>query len=199
MYYSITGKAASRDNFLVIYAGGIGYKIFSSNTTIANIQKDREFTVYTYLNVREDALDLYGFSTEEELNTFKMLISVSGVGPKAALSILSALAPAEFAVAVVTNDPKMLTAAQGVGKRLAEKIIVELKDKLRGVSLEDISGNGETAPNLIASGITEEAVNALIVLGYTSYEARQAVKASAGGTGNLEDLIKTALKKLIKG
>jgi Holliday junction DNA helicase RuvA len=199
MYYSVTGNAEARDNFLVVYAGGVGYKIFSSNTTIANIRKDREFTVYTYLNVREDALDLYGFSTEEELSTFKMLISVSGVGPKAALAILSALAPAEFAVAVVTNDPKTLTAAQGVGKRLAEKIIVELKDKLRGASLDDMAGDSGTGPNLVAAGITEEAVNALIVLGYSAYEARRAVKASESESGNLEDLIKAALKKLIKG
>ena len=196
MYYSITGKAEVKEGFLVIYTGGIGYKIFSSNSTMARVIRDQEITVYTYLNVKEDALDLFGFSTEEELSTFKMLISVSGVGPKVGISILSALQPAEFAMAVVTNDAKTITMAQGVGKKLAEKIIVELKDKLKGVSLTDITSDPET-PLTVSHSTFEEAVNALIVLGYTAYEARQAVKISKAD--NLEDLIKAALKQLIKG
>ena len=200
MYYSITGKAEVKEGFLVIYTGGIGYKIFSSNSTMSRIIKDKEITIYTYLNVREDALDLFGFSSEEELSTFKMLISVSGVGPKVGLAILSALQPAEFAMAVVTNDSKTLTMAQGVGKKMAEKIIVELKDKLKGVSLSDIvSDNDSVQPSNISHSVFEEAVNALMVLGYTAYEARQAVKISIPEADSLEELIKISLKQLIKG
>ena len=200
MYYSITGKPEVKEGFLVIYAGGIGYKIFSSSSTLAKVVKGKDITVYTYLNVKEDALDLFGFSTEEELSTFKMLISVSGVGPKVGISILSALQPAEFAMAVVTNDAKTITMAQGVGKKLAEKIIVELKDKLKGVSLEEItSDSGSSMPSTISHSIFEEAVNALIVLGYTGYEARQAVKISLTQADSLEDLIKASLKQLSKG
>ena len=199
MYYSITGKAEVKEGFLVIYAGGIGYKIFSSNSTMSRVSGEKEITVYTYLNVKEDALDLFGFSTEEELSTFKMLISVSGVGPKVGISILSALQPAEFAMAVVTNDAKTITMAQGVGKKLAEKIIVELKDKLKGVSLSDLTEDSGGVITPVSQSMFEEAVNALIVLGYTAYEARQAVKISLSRAENLEDLIKEALKQLIKG
>ena len=196
MYYSISGKALIKENFVVIHSGGIGYKIFTSNSTISKIPRNDDVTIYTYLNVKEDALDIYGFITEEELATFKLLISVSGVGPKAALAVLSALAPAEFAMAVVTQDAKTITAAQGVGKRLAEKIIVELKDKLGNVSLTEITQDGIDGTPNVSGTIMEEAVNALMVLGYSSLEARQAVKKVAGQAENLEDLIKSALKSV---
>lgn len=198
MYYSITGQAIAKENFIVVYAGGIGYKIFSSNNTMAKIQKDKEITIFTYLNVKEDDLSLFGFATEEELSTFKMLISVSGVGPKVGLSVLSALSPTEFAMAVVTNDFQTITRANGVGKKLAEKIIVELKDKLKGVDLTDICGE-KSGVVTVSNTILEEAVNALIVLGYTNYEARQAVKFVSTEADSLEAIIKLALKQLIKG
>lgn len=197
MYYSISGIAEAKEGFLVIHTGGIGYKIFTSNTTLARVTNHQETTVYTYLNVKEDALDLYGFSTEEELSTFKLLLSVSGVGPKAALAVLSALTPTEFAMSVATQDAQTITRAQGVGKKMAEKIIVELKDKLKGVDLRDIAGESAPEATPVSNGILQEAVNALMVLGYSAYESRQAVKFVSSKSNQLEEIIKLALKELM--
>ena len=174
----------------------MGYKIYTSNTTLARVQNHQEMTVYTYLNVKEDALDLYGFATEEELSTFKMLLSVSGVGPKAALAVLSALTPTEFAMSVATQDAQSITRAQGVGKKLAEKIIVELKDKLKGVDLREIAGDVPQTVS-VSNDVLQEAVNALMVLGYSAYEARQAVKFVSSKSNQLEEIIKLALKELM--
>ncbi len=196
MYYSISGIAEAKDGFLVIHNGGIGYKIYTSNTTLARVTNHQETTVYTYLNVKEDALDLYGFSTEEELSTFKMLLSVSGVGPKAALAVLSALTPTEFAMSVATQDAQSITRAQGVGKKMAEKIIVELKDKLKGVDLREIAADVPQAVS-VSNSVLQEAVNALMVLGYSAYEARQAVKFVSSKSNQLEEIIKLALKELM--
>lgn len=197
MYYSISGIAEAKENFLVIHTGGIGYKIYTSNTTLARVTNHQETTVYTYLNVKEDALDLYGFSAEEELSTFKLLLSVSGVGPKAALAVLSALTPTEFAMSVATQDAQTITRAQGVGKKMAEKIIVELKDKLKGVDLRDIAGTNTEAQAPVSNGVLQEAVNALMVLGYSAYESRQAVKFVSSKSNQLEEIIKLALKELM--
>ena len=196
MYYSITGTAEVRENFLVIQAGGIGYKIYTSNTTLARVQNHQEMTVYTYLHVKEDALCLYGFSSEEELATFQMLLSVSGVGPKAALAVLSALTPAEFAMSVATQDAQSITRAPGVGKKMAEKIIVELKDRMKGVDLRDIAGDIPVTP-AVSNSVLQEAVNALMVLGYSAYESRQAVKFVSSRSDQLEEIIKLALKELM--
>ena len=195
MYYSITGKALLKENFAVIFAGGVGYRIYTSSTTMSKITNNEEVTLYTYLNVKEDLMQLFGFITEEELNTFKMLIGVSGVGPKMALSILSVLTPTEFAMSVITQDAKAITRAHGVGKKLAEKVIVELKDKLNAVELSDITE--EKGKNISYShddNIISEAINALMVLGYSSIEAKRAVLKSAQETDSLEDVIKKALK-----
>ncbi len=197
MYYSITGKAVLKENFAVIFAGGVGYRIYTSNTTMSKITNGEEVTLYTYLNVKEDLMQLFGFITEEELNTFKMLIGVSGVGPKMALSILSVLSPAEFAMSVITQDSKAITRAHGVGKKLAEKIIVELKDKLNAVELSDIAEeSGKNVSFTHADSIISEAINALMVLGYSSIEAKRAVLASAQEADSLEDVIKKALKRV---
>lgn len=197
MYYSISGIAEAKEGFLVIHTGGVGYKIYTSNTTLARVTNHQETTVYTYLNVKEDALDLYGFSTEEELSTFKLLLSVSGVGPKAALAVLSALTPTEFAMSVATQDAQTITRAQGVGKKMAEKIIVELKDKLKGVDLRDIAGSTTETVAPVSNGVLQEAVNALMVLGYSAYESRQAVKFVSSKSNQLEEIIKLALKELM--
>lgn len=197
MYYSITGKAVLKENFAVIYAGGVGYRIYTSNTTMSKIRNNEEVTLYTYLNVKEDLMQLFGFITEEELNTFKMLIAVSGVGPKMALSILSVLSPAEFAMSVITQDAKAITRAHGVGKKLAEKIIVELKDKLKGVELSDVvEESGKNISYTQDNNIISEAINALMVLGYSSIEAKRAVLSSADESDSLEDIIKKALKRV---
>lgn len=195
MYYSITGIAQIKENFAVINAYGVGYMVYSSNASLSKIKNGDTITMYTYLHVKEDLMQLFGFLTEEELSTFKMLIGVSGVGPKMALAILSSLTPEEFAMSVVTQDSKAITAAHGVGKKLAEKIIIELKDKLKGVELSDISE--ESSGEIHASNdIISEAINALIVLGYSSLDARRTVMSVANEASNLEDIIRLSLKKL---
>lgn len=195
MYYSITGRVHIKEDFAVITAGGVGYRVFSSSQTLARLKNNEECTLYTYLSVKEDSLMLYGFDTEEELSTFKMLIGVSGVGPKAAAAILSALTPSEFAMSVVMQEPKSITKAKGVGKKLAEKIIVELKDKLKSVDLTEIT---QTNGNIVsmADDFVSEAVNALMVLGYSAADSKQAVDSVKNDTDNLEDIIKAALKKM---
>lgn len=195
MYYSITGRVHIKEDFAVITAGGVGYRVFSSSQTLARLKNNEECTLYTYLSVKEDSLMLYGFDTEEELSTFKMLIGVSGVGPKAAAAILSALTPSEFAMSVVMQEPKSITKAKGVGKKLAEKIIVELKDKLKSVDLTEIT---QTNGNIVsmADDFVSEAVNALMVLGYGAADSKQAVDSVKNDADNLEDIIKAALKKM---
>lgn len=195
MYYSITGRVHIKEDFAVITAGGVGYRVFSSSQTLARLKNNEECTLYTYLSVKEDSLMLYGFDTEEELSTFKMLIGVSGVGPKAAAAILSALTPSEFAMSVVMQEPKSITKAKGVGKKLAEKIIVELKDKLKSVDLTEIT---QTKGNIVsmADDFVSEAVNALMVLGYSAADSKQAVDSVKNDADNLEDIIKAALKKM---
>lgn len=195
MYYSITGRVHIKEDFAVITAGGVGYRVFSSSQTLARLKNNEECTLYTYLSVKEDSLTLYGFDTEEELSTFKMLIGVSGVGPKAAAAILSALTPSEFAMSVVMQEPKSITKAKGVGKKLAEKIIVELKDKLKSVDLTEIT---QTNGNIVsmADDFVSEAVNALMVLGYSAADSKQAVDSVKNDADNLEDIIKAALKKM---
>lgn len=195
MYYSITGRVHIKEDFAVITAGGVGYRVFSSSQTLARLKNNEECTLYTYLSVKEDSLMLYGFDTEEELSTFKMLIGVSGVGPKAAAAILSALTPSEFAMSVVMQEPKSITKAKGVGKKLAEKIIVELKDKLKSVDLTEIT---QTNCNIVsmADDFVSEAVNALMVLGYSAADSKQAVDSVKNDADNLEDIIKAALKKM---
>ena len=193
MYYYIRGKYITKgENYAVVDNGGIGYKIFTSLSVLERLDPGSETTLYTHLYVREDAMDLYGFPTTEELSMFLNLLSVSGVGPKAALSILSVATPEKFALAVITNDVKTITKAAGVGPKLAQRVILELKDKLKtvdAVSSADISDEDFTDER-------SEAVSALIVLGYSQAEASKAVSLSEGGS--VEELVKNALKKLMR-
>ena len=193
MYYYIRGKYITKgENYAVVDNGGIGYKIFTSLSVLERLDPSSETTLYTHLYVREDAMDLYGFPTTEELSMFLNLLSVSGVGPKAALSILSVATPEKFALAVITNDVKTITKAAGVGPKLAQRVILELKDKLKtvdAVSSADISDEDFTDER-------SEAASALIVLGYSQAEASKAVSLSEGGS--VEELVKNALKKLMR-
>lgn len=137
MLYYVNGTVAHIGPHLaVIDCGGVGYACRTTNYTIAHLQRGQAAKLYTYLNVREDAVDLYGFFSENELNCFQMLTSVSGVGPKAALSILSSTTPEGLAMGIITEDEKSLTAAPGIGKKIAQRIILELKDKLAKGQLE---------------------------------------------------------------
>ena len=194
MYYYIKGILAKKtENYVVVDAGGVGYLINTSLTSITNVgDTGSDVTMYTYLHVREDVMDLYGFTTIEEKNMFLHLLSVSGVGPKAALAVLSIAPPAKFAIAVVTNDTKAITKAQGVGPKMAQRIILELKDKLKN---EDLDIPAEDSEAIASSDTKSEAINALIVLGYSASEAQTALRG-VDASLSVEDMIKQALSKL---
>ena len=147
MFYYLKGRAAHlAPNLAVIDCGGVGYACRTTSYTLSGLQMGQEVTLYTHLNVREDAMELYGFGTEKERNCFQLLIGVSGVGPKAALSILSATTPEGLATAIITGDEKALTVAQGIGKKIAQRILLELKDKLAKGQLPAGEGQGRPAP-----------------------------------------------------
>jgi len=197
MFYYLEGKVAlCQQNLVVIDCHGVGYAVATSMYTLGNIKTGEVTKIYTYLSVREDAMELFGFSTQEELNCFKMLISISGVGPKAAISILSATTPSGLALAIASEDEKVLTNAQGVGKKLAGRIILELKDKMKK-SASNLAGGDPMTP--LAPGNNThgaEAMEALMVLGYSKPEAIKAISRAPEGS-SVEDIIKYALKNLV--
>lgn len=193
MFYYIKGTLVYTDfSSAVIDTGGVAYKMTVSTSTLQQISYlKNDVKLYTYMAVREDAVDLFGFYTLEELSLFKLLITVSGVGPKAAMGVLSAFTPERFAIVVGSEDIKALSKANGVGAKTAARIILELKDK---VAKEMISS--KSAP-IQASGDFADAQNALMVLGYTKAEAVKALSGISPALA-LEDMIKEALKKLMK-
>lgn len=166
-------------------------------TTEAIGQLNQKVTLYTYFYVREDAMNLYGFLTQEELGMFELLITVSGVGPKAAMAVISAVSPSKFGLAVITDDVKSLVKAQGIGNKMAQRIILELKDKIKKEQLADI-GKPETVAVGKENSRVSEAVSALMVLGYTALEASKAVSAVYSDEMDLESIIKGALKGLAR-
>ena len=195
MYYYIKGTLVQKsDNYIVVDANGVGYMIYTSLNSMQNTGEiGKKITIYTYLHVREDVMDLFGFTTIEEKNMFIHLLSVSGVGPKAALSILSVTTPAKFALAVITNDVKTITKASGVGPKMAQRVILELKDKMKTDELEiDLEDESDD----ILSDNRSEAISALVVLGYSSNDAQKAVKG-IDGTLSVEEIIKKALAGLL--
>lgn len=197
MFYYIKGTLALKgENYAVVDANGVGYKILTTSqslTAAGDIGKDVCF--YTYLYVREDIFDLYGFSCNEELTSFEQLIGVSGVGPKAALSILSVLTPAQFALAVASGDSKAISKAQGVGPKLAQRIILELKDKISNSQLVGSQFAQSEVFSAVESG--NEAIDALVVLGYSAQEAEKALRQANALTLPAEEAIKKALRYLI--
>ncbi len=182
------------ENLTILDAGALGYRIFMSPYALSTLSVGKSAKIYTYLKVAEDAMDLYGFLSLEELSMFRRIISVSGAGPKAGLAILSVLRPAEFALAVVTGDFKAITRAQGVGPKLAQKIVLELKDKLENSDFIKTTGEAEGFHPAPASD--NEAVEALCALGYTQSEAARAVGQAEGDS--VSDVIRNALKILAK-
>ena len=197
MFYSLTGKLVHMEPGVVaIECGGVAFKCLTSMHTQRSMPRIGETaTVYTYLNVREDALDLFGFSSKNELNCFKMLTGISGVGPKVALAILSELSPEGVAMAAASGDNKRFTRANGVGPKLAQRIVLELKDKVKKMAVADggLPLSSTDAGVVSASQNAEQAVQALIVLGYTQSEAAQAV-ARLDASLSTEELIRLALK-----
>ena len=195
MFYYLKGTVVhTSENFAVLDIGGIGFKIYSSLSSLSKITQNNNYIFYTYTNIREDAFDIYGFITQEELNFFEMLLSVSGVGPKAALAVLSALSPSGVAKAVLTNDAKAISAAQGVGIKTAQRIILELQSKISG---EDLLQNVSENDNFLNMSANNDAVAALMALGYNATEAKRAIAAAEPGK-TVEETITNALLKLSK-
>lgn len=196
MFYSLTGEIVYRDSSSVaISCGGVAFRCSVTLTTLNELSdKKGEVTLYTHLSVRDDALELFGFYDESELDCFRMLVSISGVGPKAALAILSQLTPDRLALAVSSGDVKAITKAQGVGKKIAQRVVLELKDKMK---TGDVSGTGETGASgqILLGSNTSEAVEALVMLGYSQSEASSAV-AKLDQSLSVEKLITQALKIL---
>lgn len=198
MFYYIAGTVAHKeDGFAVIDAGGVGYKLLTSLNSLDQLGAvGSDAKMYTYLYVREGVFDLYGFASEEELNMFLLLIGVSGVGPKAALAVLSVLTPSALALAVVTGDTKSITRANGVGPKVAQRVVLELKDKIKNEDMIAMSGSDEQVGDSTFTA-SNEAVEALCVLGYSAFEAKQAL-SGIDLAQDLELVIRDALKKLMK-
>ena len=201
MFYYVNGSVAHLEPYLaVIDCGGVGYACRTTNNTLARLKKGETARLYTYLNVREDAMELYGFFTEDERNCFQLLIGVSGVGPKAALSILSSSTPETLAMSIITGDEKALTVAPGIGKKIAQRVILELKDKLaKGQIAPGGESYGGTGVTVIPENKSSEAAAALAVLGYSTAEIGMALKGIDLDALSLEEIIKQALKKMVKG
>ena len=199
MFYYISGKvAATEPGMAVIDAGGVGYAINTSYTSARSVRAGEQATVYTYLHVREGVFELYGFVRKEELSCFRQLIAVSGVGPKAALAILSAVTPEKLALCVISGDEKALTAAPGIGKKLAQRILLEMKDKMSRDQLEAAgSASGVSLPGPEASGGTmEDALAALAVLGYPRAVAVGALQGVDTAGMATDEIVRAALKRL---
>ena len=199
MFYYIKGELVLTDpTSAVVDCGGIGYKMSVSKNTLARLTKRGEkVCLYTYVHVREDAVELLGFYTEAELEAFKLLITVSGIGPKAAMAILSVLTPEKFALAVTMGDTKAIAKASGVGSKTAARVVLELKDKISKTLPVDTE-TGEVLPESdeLVFGNTEEAISALTVLGYSRQEAQTALKG-VDPLLSLEDMITAALRKMM--
>ena len=180
-------------NYIVVDVNGIGFKIFMSQSAIQRLgETGTTVKIYTYMNVKEDELSLYGFITNEELRMFELLIGVSGVGAKSAITMLSSITPSKFALAVISNDVKTLTKIPGIGPKSAQRIILELKDKLK--TEDAIQADNEVIPNnLVENNNLEEAVQALKVLGYTRQEIEGVLAKIDINSLTVEDIIRKAL------
>lgn len=201
MYYYVKGEVAHIAPYLaVIDCSGVGYACRTTQTTLSHLTPGQQAKLYTYLNVREDAMELYGFYSESELGCFQMLLGVSGVGPKAALAMLSATTPEGLAASVITGDERALTAAQGVGKKIAQRVILELKDKLAKGQLPTVGGEsyGGSGVTVIPQNKASEAAAALAVLGYSAQEVALALKGIDLEGLTLEEIVRQALKKMVK-
>lgn len=200
MYSYIKGTLEETgEDYIVIEAGGIGYQIYTTGQTFQYLpDQGAELKVYTYLHVREDAMILFGFLTKDDLSVFKLLLGVSGIGPKGALAILSVMTTDDLRFAVLGDDAKAIARAPGVGAKTAQRLILELKDKL---SLEDafeqkLAKNEDMVQNK-TGGAKNEAVQALVALGYSSSEALKALQGvEIQENTDVEDILKAALKNM---
>ena len=196
MIYQVKGRLISKDkDFVVLEVGGIGLKISSTLNTIRGINKDGEVLLYTYLHVREDALDLYGFHSLVEKDVFLLLIGISGIGPKLANTILSGILPGDLKEKIISGDINALTSVSGVGSKTAKRIIVELKDKFTKIE-EGSMGFSEKIDHKLYA----DALNALSSLGYNSKQSKAALdqvfNSADYNKNNIEVIIRAALKKI---
>ena len=200
MIYSLRGKLISVEpNLAVVECAGVGYAVRTSSVTVSRLPAlGSEVMLYTYLHLSENAIDLFGFADPGELSCFKMLIAVTRVGPKAALAILSVGTPEHLTMAVITGDEKALTAAPGVGKKLAQRILLELKDKI-AKETQEIGLPASAGGAALGSGSkAAEAAAALAVLGYTQQDISAALKGVDVETLPLEEIVRQSLKKMVK-
>lgn len=202
MFYFLNGIVAEVQPYLaVIDCGGVGYACATTNNTLSRLKKGERAKLFTYLHVAENAFGLYGFFSMSELNSFKLLIGVSGVGPKAALAILSVSTPETLAMSIITEDTKALTVAPGIGKKIAQRIILELKDKMAKESAASgglTMGGGSADKTITFTSKATEAAAALNVLGYSTAEVAAALKGVDVEGLPLEEIIRQSLKKMVK-
>jgi Holliday junction DNA helicase RuvA len=200
MFYYLNGIVSGIEpNVAVIDCQGVGYACFTSMRSLSMLKTGEKAKMYTYCYIREDAFDIYGFTTQRELYSFKMLLGISGVGPKAALSILSASSPEELALAVIEGNEKALTLAQGIGKKLAQRIILELKDKV-SKEMDGFGGAFTVAPSSVSPQGTKasDVAAALAVLGYSAGEIGAALKKTSIENLTVEEAIREVLKTSLK-
>ncbi len=193
LYFYIKGTLAFKgEGFVVVDNNGIGYRLTVSDNTYSALKAGENVNVYTHLHVREDVMELYGFSAPEEKSLFLMLMGVSGIGAKAAVSILSVGTPSQISAWIITGDAKAIQKAQGIGAKTAQRVILELRDK---ITADDLNIPADEVQNDSAS--ISEAVGALCALGYSEAEARSALRG-VDMSMDTEDIIKTGLKNLVK-
>ena len=196
MFYYLNGTITLLDaNLAVVDCGGVGYACHTTNYTLSKLQVGKQAKLFTFCNIKEDAFDIYGFSTREELSCFEKLLGVGGVGPKAALAILSVVTPDQFTLAVMTQDDKTLTMAQGVGKKLAQRILLELKDKLASSQLERSGAQMDASP--VHGSKSAEASAALASLGYSQQEIASALKGVDVNAMSVEQIVRHALRAMV--
>ena len=208
MFYYVRGKLTLLDPaFAVIDANGVGYRLTISQTTHSLLSKNStsskndDVTLYSYMAVREDGVELFGFGTVDELDAFKLLITVSGVGPKAAIAILSQLPPQKLSVAICSEDKKAISMANGIGPKTAARVILELKDKLTKAPIgadSDDSFEAAVSNTIGAQSKLSDAQDALMALGYSRNEAYNVLKTLDTANLELDDIIRLALKKMMK-
>lgn len=201
MYYYISGKvAAIYPQMAVIDCGGVGYAVNTTNNTLSDLTMGEEGKLFTYCHIREDCFDIYGFSTQSEKHCFELLIAVSGVGPKAALSILSTSTPEALAMSILSEDEKTIMVAQGIGKKIAKRVILELKDKISKENQNLPQGIPGAPGSSAASGGTPgmDAAAALSVLGYSSSDISMAMRDIDPESMPVQEIIRQALKNMVK-
>jgi len=200
MFYYISGIAAElMPGMAVIDCGGMGFQVNTSSYTLSQLKSGEKAKLYTYVHIREDAFEIYGFATKSEKHCFELLLGVSGVGPKAALSILSVNTPEGLAMAIISGNERAITAAAGVGKKIAQRVILELKDKI-AKETESVSFDAASfvPPQSAGDSKVNDASAALAVLGYGGAEINAALKKIDTGALTLEEIIKAALKQMMK-